>query len=675
MELEQRPSGTVAPIPTRPQPKALQLAKQPKTASTDESSGLPTVESGSSNGGQTSGSFVLLPPGAKLPDVHQLRLDLPPLELMNPPQRRLSRPPRQKPLPPVPMSPEPTQNSPPPSSWAVPFRGFVKAVRWTRSSPQLKTRNADTEKTKKGDKPPKGLPQMPNEDPITEPPPPRRNRLTSISLRRQSHSGAAKSNNGTPGVFLVPHVQHEQQLLQSELRPPSSGWMRPVAVDPLEFSTARTVIGHSSSPASRVSLDGILNTYLSPPLADLPTRKSVSEIGHGSVLYAPLSPEASYSTIGDFQQFPTTESPTQSRDLFPPTNVEIDNREPESQPPPPPKSRLEGIKRALSFKRPIEHKSTSDIPSLSNINDSSLPRYHRSSKSADIERPVLEMPPLDKDRPNRLRRQSVLIKSRNNSPSRNQLPPTPKFMLSPDASLSSILSTPGLPTTPSSIGNTTPKRSASTGRRLVKRKPSENKKSSLPATLEVETPKSLEIPNPMESLVLPSPPPRVSSLPPVPPIPAHIAILPTPDTPGLPLSAPIITTITKPLPAIDPRQKPTPPIIALPTPPSEPWSVPIPTVTTPRHGHTSSYPPRTPDGAPPSAMRDIRPPMPHRPSLERRASRRRWTLNIAAQDIDDEALKAELERLKALGDPTGNVPDSGWTLAKKALLSARELIL
>lgn len=78
-------------------------------------------------------------------------------------------------------------------------------------------------------------------------------------------------------------------------------------------------------------------------------------------------------------------------------------------------------------------------------------------------------------------------------------------------------------------------------------------------------------------------------------------------------------------------------------------------------------------------MRSLRPALPHRPSLERRASRRRWTLDLASEDIDETVLKEELERLRLLGEPSnnselGNV-DLGWTLARKVLLSSREVIL
>jgi len=74
-----------------------------------------------------------------------------------------------------------------------------------------------------------------------------------------------------------------------------------------------------------------------------------------------------------------------------------------------------------------------------------------------------------------------------------------------------------------------------------------------------------------------------------------------------------------------------------------------------------------------------------RPALERRVSRRRWTLNIAGEEIDDDVLRQELERLRLLGEepdqqrthtPAGAaVKEAAWKMQKRALLSSREVIL
>ncbi len=74
-----------------------------------------------------------------------------------------------------------------------------------------------------------------------------------------------------------------------------------------------------------------------------------------------------------------------------------------------------------------------------------------------------------------------------------------------------------------------------------------------------------------------------------------------------------------------------------------------------------------------------------RPALERRVSRRRWTLNIAGEEIDDDVLRQELERLRLLGEepdqqrahtPSGAaVKEAAWKMQKRALLSSREVIL
>jgi hypothetical protein len=54
-------------------------------------------------------------------------------------------------------------------------------------------------------------------------------------------------------------------------------------------------------------------------------------------------------------------------------------------------------------------------------------------------------------------------------------------------------------------------------------------------------------------------------------------------------------------------------------------------------------------------------------------------LDLASEDIDETVLKEELERLRLLGEPNNNSElsnvDPGWTLARKALLSSREVIL
>lgn len=136
-------------------------------------------------------------------------------------------------------------------------------------------------------------------------------------------------------------------------------------------------------------------------------------------------------------------------------------------------------------------------------------------------------------------------------------------------------------------------------------------------------------------------------------------------------------------PALGPGQNPQPVSVASDQPPSTVPPVPPlpPSLTSMTTVLPSAKPLTLVDlGIPPPPIptsKPVRPPMPQRPSLERRASRRRWTLDVASEDIDDEVLKAELERLRSLGEPSKDpsMPDEGWTLARKALLSSREIIL
>lgn len=723
-DLISTPTTPANPTVGRPQPTALQRPSRVSTFT------FSNYESGSSSGGQTSGSFVhLLPPGAQLPDVHKPRTDFPPLSLMNPPPpRRLTRAVHQKSLQPAlraSQHPQPgPQPPPPPSSWAVPFRGFVKAVNWSKSDSAPKMHVEDNSSGRKS-KPKLPIPPRaaPKPAPEPEPKPSKRKPLNNISKRINLYSEpqtstSSSSSSAAPGpVFLVPHHVH---TAQPDLRPPTPGWMRPVAINPLEYATARTVIGHSSDPPSR-PFDTVVNPPTSPPLADVSLRKSVSEIGHGSLTFSPLSPEASCSSLGQFTPYPQGGTPADSQDVLPQNIVDLasdTHEDPKSLPPPPPvppKGPLEGFKRVLSFGKSRERKSASDIPSLSDPPPLPPPR-HTPSKSVDIERHATETGGLEKDgRANRLRQQSVLVKPRNHSPSSSHPKNPQKFTLNPEASRSSILST-SIPTqSPSpvttnvnsnsnsngSIPHPPPAmRPASGGKRLVKRKPSESRKTTLPATVEVDTPKSLESTNPMDNFVVVPPPP----LPPRQPLSLQTSgLIPTADAPSLPLSAPPAQQ-----PASKPPMPPPPhlqPSISnhvsqhhpLPTPLPTPPSGPIQTsasIARPMQSHSTAAHPMQHHSAnahlmshhrttappmamlkapPPSAMKELRPAMPHRPSIERRASRRRWTFHIAAEDADDSVLVEELERLRQLGND--NVQDTQWTLAKKALLSSREVIL
>lgn len=672
-------SGTAA-VPIRPGPTTLQ---SPATSSSFN------PDSGSSGGARTSGSFVLLPPGAQIPNPPP-QVVFPPVNNSNKqPQRRLSRPVLQKPLPAIPASPpvpekneeKPVASPAPPTSWAIHFRGFVKAVKWTRSNPNLnKTARKDKSQGT-------GLPSS-NEgrnnqlaaDLLTQDAnPPFRTRFVSAasfsSLKRKSTVPAAHVSTNVGGVFLVPHIPANAQ---HNFRPPTPGWMHPLTIDPLEMATVRTVIGHSNE-GSRQSLDGFFPASVSPPRAEPSLRKSVSEIGHGSVTYAPMSPDPSASSL-ELPHFPT-DSMDPSREYIArePTLPNTEVAAPVSRPSP--AKRAFSFKRALSFKRAAEHKSTSDIPSA--IEEPPLPS-HRPSRSVDASRPALAntVVAIDEVGRRRLRRRSTVTDQPRSSidslPTRREWD-RPQFMLSPDASESSILSNIATaPHSPSPVTSMAPS-AMNSRRRLTKRRPSEKSKSNLPTTVEVDTP-GLEIADPIASLPLP-PPSMSQQWQQAPPF-------PTPTTPGLPLSAPPTTGLrildihsvmptaeTQPLAFSMSSIPPVPPLPSasqLPTPstgsssPHEVW--------TPSHMTTKVV-----GAVPPSAMRALRPAMPHRPSLERRASRRRWTLDLASEDIDETLLKEELERLRLLGEPNTdnqlNHMDPNWTLARKVLLSSREVIL
>ncbi|KAG8764410.1 hypothetical protein FRC16_008393, partial [Serendipita sp. 398] len=325
----------------------------------------------------------------------------------------------------------------------------------------------------------------------------------------------------------------------SELRPPTPGWKNHVPVDPYDIPTARTILGHGSTGSEIQTSNIRIYTPTSPPRADFPVRKSVSEIGHGSIAYAQLSPDASMSSFEHHFHYDLN-SPDPSQENFPHASVEAthDNTKEEEKPPVPPKGRLDGFKRAFSFSRRSENKSTSDLPAPPTSDHIS---YHRSAKSADATGLALESPSIDNKGRARLRRRSTMAGGpRTSSPSSYR---PPKFMLSPDASGSSILSTsttPALPSpTPSKFVAPPPTR-----RRLTKRKPSVKTNTQLPTTLEVETPNSGEIPNPMDALL------PAQFL----PYTIHTTIVPTPDTPELPLSAPPTTSFdvstTKALPEV-----------------------------------------------------------------------------------------------------------------------------
>ncbi|KIM31892.1 hypothetical protein M408DRAFT_240315 [Serendipita vermifera MAFF 305830] len=453
--------------------------------------------------------------------------------------------------------------------------------------------------------------------------------------------------------------------------------MYPVPVDPLEMATVRTVIGHSSE-GSRQSLDGIFPASISPPRAGTSLRKSVSEIGHGSVIYAPLSPEASVSSLEHLPHFPT-QSEDPSREFIP---REFAPPQVEKIPPPVPPKRPFSFKRALSFKRVAEHKSTSDIPSA--LDSFPLPS-HRPSRSVDLGSQILTIPTVavDENGRKRLRRRSTVANDPRDgsaSPSIRRSRDRPLFMLSPDASESSLLSTNATATHSTSPVNSMAPSAMATRRRLTKRRPSQRSRSNLPTTVEVDTPK-LETADPLATLSTPLP----SFLPHSEQAPA----LPTPGTPGLPLSAPPTTGLRIPdihSVNLDTRyQRHTPSTILMQSIPPVPplptqTQLPTPSASSSSDEAKSSYmTTKATTAIPPSAMRALRPSMPHRPSLERRASRRRWTLDIASEDIDENILKEELERLRLLGKPSGNPEanhtDPDWTLARKVLLSSREVIL
>ena len=660
-------SGT-STVPVRPGPTTLQ---SPATNSSFN------PDSGSSGGVRTSGSFILLPPGAQLPNPPP-QVVFPSSSITNKPsQKRISRPLSQKPLPSIPSSPpvpdeKPTASPAPPTSWSVHFRGFVKAVKWTRSNPTLNKAIRKDKSREPGVSLPKDASGQEAKDaPITDEKSPRHRFVSSnsfSSLGRKSTLPARVSAN-VGGVFLVPQGQVNTQ---HEFRPPTPGWMYPVPVDPHELATVRTVIGHSSE-GSRQSLDGFFPAPISPPRADTSLRKSMSEIGHGSVMYAPISPDASVSSFFEHPPHFPVDSVDPSREFIPQSPA-LPDKEPVSPIPPPlPPKRPFSFKRALSFKRAAEHKSTSDIPS--DLNAFPLPS-HRPSKSVDAPRPALAIvtTAMDENGRKRLRRRSTVAdhpRSSSDSPIGRRGRDRPQFMLSPDASESSILSINVTIAHSPSPDPGMPPSATSSRRRLTKRRPSEKTKSSLPTTVEVDTP-GIEIADPIASLSSPF----------LPPLSEQVPALPTPNTPGLPLSAPPTTGlhmhgINSILPTAETNPRVSSSSSSMPLPPVPPLP-PMPQLLTPSTS-SSPYTPSAKGATPPSAMRLLRPAMPQRPSLERRASRRRWTLDLASEDIDETVLKEELERLRLLGEPSNNNGlsnmDPNWTLARKVLLSCREVIL
>jgi len=590
----------------------------------------------------------------------------------------------------------------------------------------------------------------------------------------------------------------------SSLQPPLPAPHLPHPLrDPYPYSTAQTVIGHHDS---RPSLDVASQTHSShegtkvgPPLAGPPARKSMSEMGHGSVTFAPFTPSASGSDLGHYDEYTNfyhgqlasnTEHALRLRysrqldhDLghdvradFPPRTryLEVDTNPSTparsnsvmSMLPSMPRSRGEehgasghgfvsGLKRALSgqahssgmgmsspslgWRSPSPHDSTSRAVSAGRAMKSG--RTTRSDPYLDalVVRDSGQAEQQGARSPRKLKRRSIAL-------NRASLPPTEsEFFFVGNLNGSTSMERHGslewqpYDSRTSMVTAPSPELGKRSNRKLTKKRQSTggggmgwrtNSKLDLLPTVEVEDPDGDPIDTVFSNATGGQDRFTRQLL--------HVPLFSSLDAREImadrALSPPVQELRS---PYANPQEYPWAPPIGVPpnatnyshalhtprnaeqeqaqkptfnTSPEQEVTVEDPLVQHGRigsHGRSHSQPPSLkgleprpsdPPTADPlngantaeghgresSGHSDVGP-LIDRPGLERRVSRRRWTLNIAGEEIDDDVLRQELERLRLLGEepdhqrahtPNGAaVKEAAWKKQKRALLSSREVIL
>lgn len=738
------------------------------------------------------------------------------------------------------------------SSWVISFRGFVKSVRWARSDrPKHLNTNTST------DVPQRRLSRStpsPHHD-SSHPRQPQPNLIkstpshqsaesdnptsslkekavkslerakTSTSwgkaamarARRESYLAPSSQTDNGHGIFRITGATHVPSATPSPSpSPPSDSPTLPVPRDSTSSSLQppllavhlphrlpdpypQTVIGHDSRPSLDVAPQ-IHSSYDGPPLADPPSRKSMSEIGHGSVTFAPFTPSASDSDLGhydEYTKFYHSEIPSNTehalrlryerqldgkdhghdvRADFPPRTRYLDvdtnpitptrSNSVMSMLPSMPRSRcqehrasghgfVDGLKRALSGQAHLSGMSMSSSslgwrspsPHSFTTRPVSAGRATKSARS-DSHLDALVMPNPGQTGEGGARSPRKL-KRRSAAPNRMSLPPTESEFffvenLNGSTSMEKHASVEWQPyDSRTSVATApSPELVMRSNRKLTKKRQSmgsggvgwrSSSKPSLLPTVEVESPEPTHG-NPIDTEFFKA----------------------NGGQGSFSKRLPLIPRSSLDVREIMADRSLSPPLQELRTPyanPQEhPWAPPIgipPNTTnyshalyTPRNGEqertqtpsfntsheqgvmvedqplvqhgrvgslgrSHSQPPSLKalgpaPSDPPTAdpLNSISPADGHgrdssshshvgalidRPGLERRVSRRRWTLNIAGEEIDDDILRQELERLRLLGEepdqqrahtPNGAaVKEAAWKMQKRALLSSRQVIL
>ena len=615
-------------------------------------------------------------------------------------------------------------------------------------------------------------------------------------------AGATHVPSATPSPSPSPPPPSDSSALpvprdstHSSLQPPLPALHLPHRLcDPYPYSTAQTAIGHDSRhldvPSQMHSSHE--GPKVGPPLADPPSRKSMSEIGHGPVTFAPFTPSASDSDLGHYDEYikfyhGELASNTQhalrlryERQLeldghdhghdvradFPPGTRYLDvdtnpitparSNSVMSMLPSMPQSRcqehrasghgfVDGLKRALSGQAHLSGRSSSSLGWRSPSPHSSTGRpvsAGRATKSArsDSYLDALVMHNPDARSPRKLKRRS----------NRMSLPPTESEFffvenLNGSASMEKHASVEWQPYDSRTSVATAPspelfKRS---NRKLTKKRQSmgnggvgwrTSSKPSLLPTVEAESPEPTNG-DAIDTDVFKTNGDEDSFSNRLPLIPRSSSLDVREIMADRSLSPPLQELRT---PYANPQEHPWAPPIGIPSNATNyshalytPRNVEQEQTQTPSfsasperkmtvegqplaqhgragpHGRSHSQPPSlqglesAPSGPPTAGPLNSnspadghgRDPSNHshvgslidRPGLERRVSRRRWTLNIAGEEIDDDILRQELERLRSLGEepdqqrahtPNGAaVKEAAWKMQKRALLSSRQVIL
>jgi hypothetical protein len=638
--------------------------------------------------------------------------------------------------------------------------------------------------------------------------------------RRESHAGSSQtdSGHGVSRTAATAHIPYAPPSTSPSPSPPSdssappaprgsttSSLQPPVSPshhphrprDSFPYLTAQSVIGHNSHGLASQTHSPSEDPKVGPPLADPLSRLSVSEMGHGSVTFAPFTPSASESDLGHYDEyinFYHTELASNTdhalrlrysrqidghdvRPDFPPRTryLEVDtspdtparSNSVMSMLPSMPQSQehrvsglgfVNGLKRALSGRAHPPGMRTSS-PSLGWRSPSPhgpTGRPVSAERAMKSERTTKSDPYLDAlvmrnsgqvgegvRAPNKLRRRSAAL-------NRASLPPTESNFFFGDLNGSTAMvkdasvewqpfdSRTSMATAPS------PEPVKRASRKLTKRWQGEggagvgrrtSSKPNLLPTTEVETPVGSPEPtnrDPLDTRFYDASEGQDKLVRRLPFVPMLSALDVREIMADRSLSPPIQELRT---PYANPQEYPWAPPIgvpphstnyshALPTPRKDQTQRPFfnakperevrsegqPLVQHGRagsHGRSHSQPPSlkgpepgSSDPATAGPLNSINPtdshghdssnhshvgPLTDRPALERRVSRRRWTLNIAGEEIDDDVLRRELERLRSLGEeseqlrshtPNGAaVKEAAWKLQKRALLSSREVIL